>query len=205
MPGVTTVLQGWGFGSQGLLGWQRKLFDRGLDPNKIRDEAGEIGTLCHQLIEDWWNETPSDISQNGMTQYQLAEAGFYNFAHWAREGGVRKLATEVKLVSEAYRFGGSIDRIALQDNDQGQAERILVDYKTSKFILATHKIQVAAYKLAWEECHPDEPISRALVVKVGRARGQLAAYALNQTECETATAAFIHLRHLYDAEKVLSL
>ena len=202
VPGVTTILQGWGFGSAGLLAWQRKLMERGVDPDMVRDEAAAIGSLTHQLIEDWWNSTSSDISQNGMDQYALAEAGFRNFAHWARGSGLSMVATECQVVSERHRFGGSVDLIALQDTGEG-SKRVLIDYKTSKAILPVHKMQVAAYKCGWDESHPEEAIDRVVIVKVGRSAGQLAAYTLSSQEYDVALSAFLELRRLYDAEKVL--
>ena len=83
-----------------------------------------------------------------------ANGAYLAYLTWERQSKVEFLVVEPTLVSEEYRFGGTIDFIGGIDG-----EIVLGDFKTSNAIYPDHLIQVAAYRHLWEEHHPDEKIS----------------------------------------------
>jgi hypothetical protein len=74
--------------------------------------------------------------------------GCYNkFVDWWDEQNLAKVATEIQLVNEAYRYGGTIDLIAKKPN----GDHVLIDFKTSKKISESYWRQCAGYAALWNE------------------------------------------------------
>ena len=50
--GVTTIIgDNLGWNKNALIGWARKEAMAGKDPNKLRDQAADIGTITHFIIQ----------------------------------------------------------------------------------------------------------------------------------------------------------
>lgn len=158
--GVTTPINRFK-DSGGLLWWafeQGKLAEQG-EINSLydkRDEAGEAGTLAHEMVEAHINEqlqpSPVDCSEE---IYSQALQGFDNYLNWQENNKIEVVRQEIPLVSEKYQFGGTPDGIGYD----GQRRRILVDWKTSNKVYPDHLIQLAAYAQLWEENYPNDPIT----------------------------------------------
>lgn len=56
------------------------------------------------------------------------------------------------LVSRLHKFGGTLDAILVQ------GKLALGDWKSSRAVYADMLLQLAAYKILWEENFPDRPI-----------------------------------------------
>lgn len=167
VDGVTTVLNRWK-DAGGLLYWacdQGKAIERGEIAHLYdkRDEAADIGTIAHEMCDaylkgkDPW-KVCEELSKTPEAAAKATQA-YRMFLHWWETNGLEVHASEIPLVSEKYRFGGTPDWI-LKIRD-GLA---IGDIKTSNAIYRDMLMQVAAYKQLWEENHPDEPITGGFYV-----------------------------------------
>lgn len=171
IPSVTTVL-GRFKESDGLVQWA---YQRGRDhasreargllaPSNLYEEVGEaadIGTLVHAMAEDrvhgrdpWdrWLKASTTLVGDAS---ERARNGFQAFDDWLQHTRLEILYTEQPLVSETLRVGGTFDWIARSPS----GALVMGDTKTSNAIYPEHIVQVAAYRLLWNETHPDEPLA----------------------------------------------
>ena len=101
-----------------------------------------IGTLAHQMVHDYFKNERTDFIEYSSDDISKAENCLISFYNWIDEHDeVEPVLLEEQLVSESYRFGGTIDCYC---NLNGQAT--LLDFKTSKAIWPEMFHQVAAYK-----------------------------------------------------------
>jgi len=158
VPGVTTII-GRFKDSGGLLWWafeQGQAAERG-EINSLydkRDEAAEAGTLAHDMVEakirGW--DMP-DMSKFNPEIIAQAQQGYENYLRWERSSNIEVIETEVSLVSEIYKYGGTLDAL------MSLGKRALGDWKTSNGVYPDMIIQLSAYKQLWEENYPKEPIN----------------------------------------------
>jgi hypothetical protein len=127
-----------------------------------RDKAATAGTLGHLFVENHLKGLP-DPSTQGMSEaiIKKAEGSYLAYLEWERSHKFQMVHSELPLVSEEYKFGGTID-IGAVVGDMG-----IVDIKTSKGIYITMLIQVAAYGHLYNEVHPDEPIKGYHILRLG--------------------------------------
>lgn len=110
-------------------------------PYKKSEKAKARGTTVHSIVEAWKasgieiDKLPEDIKP-----YATA---FYN---WVSDNKVTPLEHEKTVVSEKYKYAGTIDLIAKRNGDIW-----IIDVKTGKDIYPEAHIQVSAYKQALEE------------------------------------------------------
>jgi hypothetical protein len=151
--GITT-LQGqqlaWGKGA--LMYWANQQGLAGRTLNEARDTATVPGTLAHYMIECFLYEKDPVLTTYNQEDIDKAKTAFENFKTWTQQFKFKPLHIEPHLVSEVYRIGGTPDVIA-----QVKGKRSIVDWKTGR-IYSSVFLQLAFYKVAWEEEHPDEPI-----------------------------------------------
>jgi hypothetical protein len=83
-----------------------------------------------------------------------AQNAFSMYQQWAAQSSLRIVAQEMPLVSDAYGFGGTPDAIGEIDG-----QLCLVDWKTSNGVYSDYLLQIAAYRVLWEEAHPDQPLT----------------------------------------------
>lgn len=147
--GVTTIL-GRFKESGGLLQWAFQQGKSGAASlYEKRDEAADVGTLCHDTIEARIHRTEPPAIPPEMAERVASALSAYQ--EWFDASRMEIVATEVPLVSEQYRFGGTIDAIARD----GKGRLCLLDWKTSNAVYADYAIQLAAYRQLWNE-HADE-------------------------------------------------
>lgn len=160
VPGVTTVLGV--IAKPALINWAWEQGMLGNDFRKVRDTSAEIGTLAHSLIADELRgvtETPMDTFTT--EQVVFAEHCLTAWRSW-REGKVLHPALiEEQMVSERYRYGGTIDIYGRL----GRANE-LIDLKTGGGIYDEYLAQLAAYRqLLIENGHT---VKRARILRIGR-------------------------------------
>lgn len=159
VPSVTTVIGI--LNKPALLNWAWELGTQGIDYKAVRDQAGDIGSLAHYLImSDIKGEKP-DVSEYSKNDLGKAETCLLKYYEWQKKYEIKPLLTEKVLVSEQWRFGGTIDCFA--ETPQGN---ILVDFKTGKAIYDEHLIQVAAYSKLLEE--KNYLHNRVMILRIGR-------------------------------------
>ncbi len=154
VPGTTTVI-GRFKDSGGLLFWafaQGKLAEQGLI-NKLydkADEAADLGTIAHEYIDNHIHGKPIELDRENAGP---AVTAFETYLKWEKAYSVEFVETEMLLVSEEYKFGGTPDAVGIVND-----ELCLIDWKTSNAVYTDHLIQLAAYGQLWNENNPDRPI-----------------------------------------------
>jgi hypothetical protein len=159
VPGVTTVLQV--LNKPALVKWANNLGLQGIDCNKFRDKMADIGTLAHLVVLDYFKGEQSDYSEYSKDDIDKAENCLISFYSWVKENNVEPLAVETQIISELYRYGGTIDLYCLLNGIP-----TLVDFKTGKAIYEEMFIQVAAYRQLLEEA--SRPLKQARILRIGR-------------------------------------
>lgn len=202
VPGTTTVL-GRFKDSGALLRWAWK---RGKEyPNEdlyaSRDEAGSIGTAAHAMVEARIDgadpEAREELLELDEEGRDKARNAFGMYEEWAAMSNLQIVAQEMQLVSERYRFGGTPDAIGLV-----RGQLCLVDWKTSNGVYADYLLQLAAYRLLWEEAHPDQPLTGGFhLCRFSKDHGDFAHHYYR--ELDSAREMFIHLRAAYEFDKEL--
>jgi len=201
VPSVTTVLQNIGWKTAGLLRWAERIHAEDRDQNQERDAAAAVGATAHYLVQCWVNETEPDLSRVAPIHAEFAMQAYANFQRWVGQTEVQPIASEVKVLSAQYRYGGTADLICQIDG-----VRTLVDLKTSggDTVYAESKIQVAAYALAYNEEHDDAPVRRLCVLQMGRETGACVAHFLSPEEWAAGQDAFLRARDLHELRKTLN-
>ena len=163
VPGASTIAK-IGEDSNGLIHWAWKLGTEGKDYRKVRDQAADIGTVAHFMIECFLHNHEPDLSEFSPADVEKATMAFKNFRKWWDEEGLTVIEPEVQLVSEEWLFGGTIDAPS-RDRD---GKIVLLDWKTSKMIVGAHKIQLAGYEQLWNENRPKMKVQRRAIVRIGK-------------------------------------
>jgi hypothetical protein len=175
--------------------WAWQLGIDGKDYRAVRDEAAGAGTLAHELVEKWLHGEPLTVAGDADTVAK-AQNAFAIFLEWANQTRLQVTHTEVGLVSERYRFGGTLDAMLVN------GKRSLGDWKTSNHVYSDYLFQLAAYGLLWEENRPDEPIDGGYhLMRFAKDNPDFSHFYWG--ELEAAKRGFILMRELYDIKAEL--
>lgn len=150
-----------------LVHWGAKLGREGKSPDKELKTAGRIGTIAHFLVQCDLMGWEPDLSECDGEEVKQAQVAFTGYRTWFESAGLRPVAVEMQLVSECYRFGGTIDLIGLDEHE----DLTLVDFKTSNSLYDSHDFQVAAYANLFEENFRRLPIRNLLLVRIDKHKG----------------------------------
>ena len=145
VPSVTQILNAV-IAKPGLQKWANQL---GLNNKNINDESRatlDIGKLLHAYIQA--DLEGAVVDEVGYTQEQinLAKQSFAQYLRWKDSRQIKIIKTEYVMVSEKYRYGGTIDALLEVDG-----ELTLLDWKTSNYISLDYKLQIAAYLYLLQE------------------------------------------------------
>ena len=152
VPGGSTISK-IGDDPGALIHWAWKLGCEGKNYRDVSKEACDIGTLAHFYIECFLNQQVADLSDYTQEERDKALVCYSKFVDWWDEQGLVSVATEIQLVNEEYRYGGTIDLIAERNN----GDFVLLDFKTSKKISDSYWRQAAGYAQLWN-CNKHEGI-----------------------------------------------
>ncbi len=196
VPGVTSVISRFKE-SGGLIHWAWKCGVDGIDYRQARDAAAEAGTIAHDMIDAWIHGR--DWAPNGQNDELLAKAekGFDGFLSWATSTHLQVVETEVSLVSEQHRYGGTIDGVG-----RLCGETVLLDWKSSNRIYPDYIVQISAYLKLLEECR-GERVTGIHLLRVGKEWGDFHHHSWPVEVAELGWRAFRHQRQLYDLDKPL--
>jgi hypothetical protein len=165
VPSVTQVT-GRFKDSGALIHWAWQTGIDGEDYRVKRDRAAEAGSVCHQWIEDHIHGRILTPQPEGGI-YDEAFQGYGAFRDWAESVHLEVLETEVPLVSETHKFGGTFDALALV---AGKPK--LLDWKTSNAVYSEYVAQVAAYRQLMRERdflgHGLNAPDSALLLRIGK-------------------------------------
>ena len=170
------------------------------DHNKVRDRAADAGTLAHAMVEAHLlgndpnvlgDKTPKDVRGK-------ADTAFLAFLEWADQTNLKVEVTELSLVSETMRVGGTLDCSVLSIGGR----RSIGDFKTASAIYPDGLIQVAAYGALWLETYPERPIDGGYYIfRFDKENGDFHLHHWN--ELVDALSMFLLLRAAYDLDKAL--
>lgn len=194
VPGVTTILGR--FKDAGpLMYWAWKVGTEGKDFRKERDNAATAGTLAHAAVEAWVRGQEFEFTGEPETVAK-AKVAFGAFREWADQTRLTVDKTELPLVSEKYKFGGTFDAILLNGN------RAMGDWKTSNGVYGEYLAQLAAYGQLWEENFPDQPITGGFhLLRFDKNHGDFTHKWWG--ELSGGWRYFMHLREAYSCDKEL--
>ena len=164
VPGGSTISK-LGDDPGALIHWAWKLGCEGKNYRDVSKEACDIGTLAHFYIECFLNNQVADLSDYTQEERDKALLCYHKFLDWWDEQHLEKVATEIQLVNEAYRYGGTIDLIAKKPN----GDHVLIDFKTSKKISDSYWRQAAGYAALWDGNQPPEKkITSHAILRIGK-------------------------------------
>jgi hypothetical protein len=198
IPGVTTVIGaslGWSKGALMYWAWQEG--KAGRDYRKTQKDAADAGTIAHGMVEAAIHgrayTLPTDATDEQLRQARLS---FAAWDEWATSSRLTMVATEVKLVSERHRVGGTPDAIGLVNGRLS-----LPDWKTSKGIYAEYVIQLAAYEHLWEEITAWPLLGGIHCCRFDKVTGGFSHHWWPTEALRPAWEAFLRLRDLYDLQR----
>ncbi len=196
VPSVTTVISR--FKESGALvhwAWQQGI--DGKDYRKTRDNAASIGTIAHAMMECHIKgrefkidpAVPDDIMEKAMS-------AFKQFLAWSSVTKFTVTHSEIRLVSDKYGYGGTIDAPMITD------KRSMGDWKTSRGLFTDYLIQVAAYGNLWNEHFPNDPITGGFhIIKFDKTYGGFTHKYWEKLD--EAWEAFKYMLSLYKIDKIL--
>ena len=164
VPGVTTILGL--MAKPALVPWANKLGLQGIDVSKYVDDKADIGTLGHAMVTDKLSGAETDTSDYSENQISLAENCALSFWQWEKEHPIEEVFfVERPLVSEAHRFGGTLDIYA-----KINGKREIIDLKTGRGIYPEHAWQVATLKVLLEE--NGFPVDGTRIINIPRSESE---------------------------------
>lgn len=207
VPGVTTVLSMMKGDPGGLMYWAWNLGMQGKDFRAERDNAANVGTIAHEMIDahimgrEAKIPTAAELSVDQdryATMIEKARSGFDAFLNWHKNNSIKIKSAETPMVSEFYRFGGTPDAIGRADGGR----LVLIDWKTSNSVHPEYIAQVAAYAKLWEENHHETP-TEAILLRVGKEEGDFHVSGWPRGILDIGWTAFQRSYELYDLRKRL--
>lgn len=196
VPSVTTII-GKFKDAGGLMHWAWDLGRQGKYYRDERDKAANSGTIAHLLVEQWIHKQDPTVEGTHPADVESrAWKAFEAFKQWAQQTKLSVTETEIGLVSEKHRFGGTLDAMLVN------GKRSLGDWKTSNAVYGEYLYQLAAYGLLWEENFPDKPIQGGYhLLRFSKDYPDFCHHFFD--ELESAKRGFILMRELYDIKEVL--
>jgi len=151
-------------------------------------EAGLIGTLLHILIQahiQGFDVDTKDFTPNQEKQALLAFTGYLN---WVKKTEFKALASELTLVNEELRVGGTIDCIARIDD-----KLVVVDWKSSKYGPYPEMIvQLGAYVYMYESAQPKAKVDHGLIMRFGKEDGKFHQHHIDRAKIDAGAQVFKH-------------
>lgn len=200
VPGSTTILGV--LDKPGLVYWAWNLGRDGIDPNKQRDEAATIGTLAHYRVACDMRGVEPDLKDYTPEQVRRSDFSIATWQRWKAGKTLEPIHIEQPFVSEAFRYGGTIDWYGLVNG-----EPTLIDCKTSSGIYDEHKAQTASYvKLLREH---GKPVKRAIVLRLGRTEDdkdepiENMSHTLSTRDARICWQIFVACHEIYELRKAL--
>jgi hypothetical protein len=197
VPSVSTILGTLGWGNENLLRWAANLGLQGVDYEKSRQGACDVGTCAHDMIDCHLHGRQIDNELYPVEVIEQALPAYAAFRAWAKEQQVSVIDSEFPLVSAALRYGGTPDALVRLN----RSEQVLLDFKTSKWLFPKHVIQVVAYMDLIAECRGTY-LDRAIVLRVGK-DGEFKTLVVEGETVEQGRKAFYHLLELYKLKSPL--
>lgn len=193
VPGVTTIL---GVLAKPLLyKWHNTMGLEGIDTAKYADASAEAGRAAHAMIQCHLIGEEFDGSEYSADMLSLAENAYLKYLEWERPQKIEEVMSELPMVSEIHRFGGTIDLYCKLNGVP-----TLIDFKTSSSgVWPEMKHQAAGgYRLLLEE--HGFTVEKILIIRTGRSENM--DFDVHEVgDWPIHTDIFLKCRALYDLQK----
>lgn len=193
VPGVTTVTGQ--YNKPFLVGWANRLGLEGYDSQLYTEEAQKIGSAAHEMVEADLQEREPDLAEYTAAQLERARYGFGEFKKWRSEHVVVPILTETPLISERFKYGGTLDFYGLVDEVP-----TLMDFKTSGDLYPEHGWQVGGLSILLQENKYE--LKGARLLRIGRSEEEgFDDHVMNGVQVARARRVFLALLNLYWTKK----
>ncbi len=202
VPGASTIAGM--LDKPGLVHAAWKLGVEGKDYKKVWGQSADIGTIAHDMIECFIKGNEFDPSPyiaddvvkatNAYNGFRAFEAQLPRYRTVLSEGLIMLDGFCAKNVSEAHRYGGTIDWV-IEIIETG--ELWYFDFKSSKAIYEEHKYQTAAYFNLFHENNPEKKLSKVYLLHLGKEDGTFKDHILDRQDIENMWAIFWYLLQIY--------
>lgn len=192
--------------SGGLIYWANQEGLEGRTLDEARKAATTPGSYVHARIEadirghDFDHERwAAKIAADGLDIDEVLDKALQSwnaYQDWKAESKVDVVAAEVSLGSEAHRFGGTLDAVAVTSG------LFLVDWKTGA-LYPDHVLQMGGYVILWEENFPDRPLDGVKLLSISKEHGGFTQVSLPRETMQPAVNQFLLLRDAWDNDKIL--
>ena len=167
-------------------------------------ESASFGTRIHGYAEAVALGTPEAVLPPEDEIEERCRRAVDAFYAWHVEKGPRGTAplyriegSEVPVCSRELGYAGTVD-LVMRETVRGHLD--IWDFKTtnSKGVYPENALQLAAYRKAWNEEHPDDPIHCGFIVKLSKDEGEFRALPIAGRVLDRAEVAFTNLRQILD-------
>lgn len=197
VPSCTTIT-GRFKNAGGLIHWAWEQGRDGKDFRETRDNAADAGGIAHDMIEAAIHGEPRpDFSRSNPEHVKLALKAFEAFDEWRGQVKLEVLETEVPLVSELYKYGGTFDALA-----KINGKVLLLDWKTSGGVYGDYIAQVAAYRQLLRERGTE--VEGAQLLRFGKEFADFHLHHYPTTLLDHGWRWFELARGMYDVDKVIN-
>jgi hypothetical protein len=196
VPGVTTILRVLDK-SKFMIGWANRLGFDGVDAGKYRDEKAMVGTLAHSMILSDLAGGTAESYDNSQREIDQAENAYLKFCEWKKQHTLESTMVEGAMVSEMYRFGGTVDYYGLIDG-----VLTLLDFKTGANLYPEMWYQLAGYNILLDEL--GHRVEQRILLNIGRDETENFIEAKRSgPSLEDEKLIFHSCREIYEAKKRL--
>lgn len=193
VPGTTTIIGI--LAKPALLNWANRIGLEGYEIEKYKNEAADVGTLAHLIIEKELKQEKLDTSLYSSHNLTIAMQCVDKWHDWKKQHDFEIIMPEESLVSELYQYGGTIDCYCRLDG-----KLTLLDFKTSSVIYPEMFVQLAAYKQLLIE--NNNPVENTRILRIGRSEYE--GFEDRQvTNLSLYWEMFIHCWEIYNLKKQL--
>jgi hypothetical protein len=197
VPGTTTII-GRFKESGALIAWAYGRGKEGLDLYESRDKAAELGTIVHDMVEQFIRGEDTLRRLMASDEDKAIDSAFGAFKEWFESNNFEVISQEEQMVSEVHLYGGTPDAIA----KDGKGRIVLLDWKTSNAIYSDHIWQLGAYRILWNENHPEMPLTGGShICRFSKEKGDFAHHFFPNVD--EAEQGFLLMRRLYDIDREL--
>jgi len=194
VPSVTTVIGI--LAKNALIEWAYQCGLQSIDYKAVRDNAGDVGSLAHYLIMCHLKGETPDTSEYSEQDISRAETCLIKYWDWEKQhSSMEPVLVETPLVSEIYRFGGTVDCLAKLNGDM-----MLIDYKTGKAIYDEHIMQVSAYAHLLQE--NGYTVNTVKILRIGKEEKE-SFEERTISDLETGWQIFLRCLDIYNLQKNL--
>jgi hypothetical protein len=166
-----------------------------------------IGTCVHSMCEAWvkgdepmlvLEKALDEETVNDKSTFRAQAASAYSaFEFWCKGTQLEIVDCEVAVISEAHRYGGTLDFIGKLNG-----KLVLGDFKTSNGVWPEYLCQLAAYAKAYEETTGNKIDGGYHLLRFSKENGDFGHHFYPSLD-DDAWPAFLHLRALYDLNEKL--